>query len=230
MKVFIGRTLLFVGIVAGVGVAFIPAYYFYSQYQKSQRLLHHPEEAAKEEIQQIISQVGKLVLVPDGEQPTLATVSDKEKLQDQPFFSQAENGDRVLVYTNAKKAILYRPSINRVIGMAPLNPGDAAGTATDSGQLQRYTAAIYNGSSTPGVAGKLEKVLTRKWGQVGVVQKKNAAKTTYEKTLVVPVREHAAPMAQEMAEFLDGSVSTIPAAEVPPDADILIIIGASLPQ
>lgn len=49
------------------------------------------------------------------ETPTIATVSDITKLQGQPFFAKAQNGDKVYVYSNAKKAILYRPSENKII-------------------------------------------------------------------------------------------------------------------
>lgn len=63
----------------------------------------------------IIAQVGSLVALPAEEIPTLATVSDKSKLANQPFFEKAENGDKVLIYEVAGKAYLYRPSQNKVI-------------------------------------------------------------------------------------------------------------------
>jgi len=55
------------------------------------------------------------------EKPTIATVEDRKKLTDQIFFKNARNGDKVLMYTQSKKAILYRRSENKVIEIAYLN-------------------------------------------------------------------------------------------------------------
>ncbi|PIR80160.1 MAG: hypothetical protein COU25_01495, partial [Candidatus Levybacteria bacterium CG10_big_fil_rev_8_21_14_0_10_35_13] len=53
--------------------------------------------------------------------PTIATITDKSQLSTQPFFNNAVDGDKVLVYANAKKAILYRPSTDKIIEVAPVN-------------------------------------------------------------------------------------------------------------
>jgi hypothetical protein len=70
---------------------------------------------AQVEADALIAQVGLLIALPTDEKPTVATVTDLEKVKDQPFFKNAKNGDKVLIYTNAKKAILYRPSEKRII-------------------------------------------------------------------------------------------------------------------
>lgn len=112
-----GFLILILLILAGIAV------YFYSQYQNTKTLLQNPNQASSEETKTLLTQVGKLIELPTGESPTIATVSDKTKLLDQPFFAKAENGDKVLIYSNAKKAILYRPSINKIIEVAPVNMG-----------------------------------------------------------------------------------------------------------
>lgn len=66
-----------------------------------------------------IAAVEKLMELPN-EEPTVATISDLATLQGQPFFARAEEGDRVLFYTQAKKAILYRPTANKIIEVAAL--------------------------------------------------------------------------------------------------------------
>jgi len=71
--------------------------------------------------QAIIDNVSQLIELPADEQPTIATISDQTKLTDYTFFENAENGDKVLIYAKSSKAIIYRPSINRIINSAPIN-------------------------------------------------------------------------------------------------------------
>lgn len=99
------------------------AVYFGWQYFRRQG---NPSAKAEEEIRSVVEKVGRLIVLPQGEQPTAATVSNPERLKEQPFFKDAKVGDKVLIYTNAKKAILYRPSENKIIEVAPLNIGPAS--------------------------------------------------------------------------------------------------------
>ncbi len=87
------------------------------------RLSSNPQEAAKAAVAQVTGEVSKLVVLPTGETPTLATVNDASKLKGQTFFTSAQNGDKVLIYTQHKLAVLYRPSVDKVINIAPLNIG-----------------------------------------------------------------------------------------------------------
>jgi hypothetical protein len=86
----------------------------------------NPQEATQKQNQEIIDKVGKLMILPEGEQPTVATVTDPAVLKNQPFFAHAEIGDKVLIYTNSKKAILYSEKLNKIKEVAPVNLGDAA--------------------------------------------------------------------------------------------------------
>jgi hypothetical protein len=63
--------------------------------------------------------VAKLMLVP-AETPTVATVSDLAPLRGQAFFANAQLGDAVLMYPKAGRAILYRPTTNMLIEVAPI--------------------------------------------------------------------------------------------------------------
>lgn len=109
-------------LVLAAGAAWVA--YDYSQVRKENKRLSNPSEAAKLATTQLVEDVGKLVQLPAGETPTIATVSDASKLKNQAFFAKAENGDKVLIYTQAKRAILYRPSTNKVIEIAPINLGN----------------------------------------------------------------------------------------------------------
>lgn len=78
------------------------------------------EEAAQLEINTLIERVGKLIVLPKGEEPTVATVSDPAKLKDQVFFANAKVGDKVLIYTKARKAYLYDPEGDILLEVAPI--------------------------------------------------------------------------------------------------------------
>ncbi|MEK7124690.1 MAG: hypothetical protein AAB877_03375 [Patescibacteria group bacterium] len=108
---------LIVAVIALGGLS----YYLYSQLKSFKK---NPQQIAQQEIQSLIEKVGKLVVLPEGETPTVATVADPEKLKDQPFFANAKKGDKVLIYTNAKKAILYDPVNNKIVEIAPVNIGN----------------------------------------------------------------------------------------------------------
>ena len=107
-------------------------------YKQLDDIKKNPNKLTEDETKATIDAVGKLIVLPEGEQPTLATVSDPEKLKDQPFFAHAKVGDKVLIFTNAKKAILYNPTENKIVDVAPVNIGDnsqsqsqVSGSATD---------------------------------------------------------------------------------------------------
>jgi len=94
--------------------------YFYKQSMR----MKNPDIVAQNEAKALAEKVGKLIVLPTDEVPTIATVSDPEALKSQIFFTDAKKGDKVLIYTNAKKAVLYDPVLNKVVTIAPLNIGD----------------------------------------------------------------------------------------------------------
>lgn len=73
------------------------------------------------QIQSLVSQVSKLMLLPN-EEPSLALVSDPSKLTGQPFFKNAEKGDAVLIFVKAQKAVLYSPSKDKIVEVSQLAP------------------------------------------------------------------------------------------------------------
>lgn len=101
------------------------AIYFYNEYSALQ---HDPKKVSQEEVNKVVAQVSKLMFLPEGETPTLATVADLNKLKGQSFFAKAKIGDKVLIYANAKKAILYNPGSNKIVEVAPINTGNPTPT------------------------------------------------------------------------------------------------------
>ena len=134
----------------------------------------------------------------------------------------------------AKKAILYRPSTNVIVNVAPIID---QGTATGAGQLtsttigqgtegQHVRIALRNGTGIVGVTKKLEEELQVKVQNVLITEKDNAKRADYEKTLVIPlVSTLNTTVIQQLANELSATVSSLPVDEPKPAADILIIAG-----
>ncbi|HSW65695.1 MAG TPA: hypothetical protein VLI54_00970 [Bacillota bacterium] len=116
-------------VLLGVASVF-GALYFRSRAQLRQALHDSPNSVATE-TSALISKISVHMVLPS-EKPTIAIVEDAKKLASQSFFKHAQNGDRVLVYTKSKKAILYRPSQDKVIEVAYLNTSASTTTATDT--------------------------------------------------------------------------------------------------
>ena len=93
-------------------------------YQQLANLKNNPQKIAQEEATDLVNRLGKLIVLPEGEQPTVATVNDLGPLKSQPFFAKAKLGDKVFIFTQSKKAILYDPISNKIVEIAPLNIGN----------------------------------------------------------------------------------------------------------
>ncbi len=111
---FLGRAVPFLLGLLVILLALTSIYF----YRKS---TFDPNAASQAEVTSLVKKVGKLIVLPIDETPTVATVSDPAALKDQAFFAEAKKGDKVLIYSNAKKAVLYDPVANKVITIAPLN-------------------------------------------------------------------------------------------------------------
>lgn len=130
-----------------IALALAGGIYGYKQYddlRKENELLSDPQASAQAEVDRLKSDVAKLIDVPEDEDPTVANVVDASKLSEQAFFANAQNGDRVLIYSQAKKAILYRPSTNRVVEVAPIDIGENAPDPSASESANDKPAAGNN--------------------------------------------------------------------------------------
>src|SRR5450759_35049 len=105
---------VFILVIVILLLAAIPSVYFYTQYAAMKKQVA-AAKPAPEDPKALIARVAKHILLPTGEDPTVMTVTDKEKLSGQLFFANAKNGDKVLVYEKAKKAFLYDPVADMVI-------------------------------------------------------------------------------------------------------------------
>ena len=139
------------GIILIGGLLFFAGYY-YLQYKK---MLASQNVSVQSEIKTLTDKIGKFVDLPTNEEPTMAEVKDTEKLKGQLFFANAQNGDKVLIYSQNRKAILYRPATNKVIEVTSLaektdnQDTTPASTPNDSAPADNAQTAPASQDSAP---------------------------------------------------------------------------------
>ena len=112
--------VLFLASAAGLGFT----YYKYNTAKKALAKISSTEgqkAMAKKEIDDLLAKVKRHMVLPQGEDPVVATVTDKDALaKEQPFYKDANNGDRVIAYMVARKAIIYDPIHDVVVNAGPI--------------------------------------------------------------------------------------------------------------
>ncbi len=116
-KIFI----LIVGLVAlGLGIAVT---LYYNHIKQELRLIATPagqEAAAKEEVQETLAELKKLVVVPD-EDPVVATIRNVEELQkESAFYKGASNGDKLILFSQSQRAYIYSRSQHKLVNAGSL--------------------------------------------------------------------------------------------------------------
>jgi len=87
------------------------------------------QEMAKLEVQALLDKIGKLIVLPAGEEPTVATITDADALKkEQQFYQDASNGDKVVIYVQAKKAVIYNEAKNILVNVGPIFVNEQAST------------------------------------------------------------------------------------------------------
>lgn len=189
--------------------------------------LHHikndiSQNLPQEEINRIVAEVGKLIKLPTNEQPTLGTVIDVTKLKDQPFFQKSKNGDKMLIYPNAHKIILYDPVAKQIIDVAPINIGSSS---AQQAPIQAKIS-LRNGTGAQGLASKIESIIKKSYPDADIVNRDNASRDSYDKTLVVALKDSAKEAATTLAKTLNATVDNLPLGETNlAGLDIIVIIG-----
>jgi hypothetical protein len=92
-------------------------YNIYLVYLQSQNKEVSPEAFLKK----VKGDIEIVYELPTDEEPSFAILSDVTQLQTQKFFTNAQNGDVLLIYTKNNKALIWRPQEKRLIEVASLN-------------------------------------------------------------------------------------------------------------
>lgn len=216
---YLNNKFLIPAVVAVVVIALGAAGFLYFK-SRTTSTSNNPQNA-QEEVKKLVLEVGKLIDLPTDETPTVATVKDISKLKNQPFFQKAKNGNKVLIYGNAKKVILYDPILKKILDVAPINIGSSAA------QPAQVKIGLRNGTTTIGLTNKVELEIKKVQPQINITTQENASKVNYEKTTIVIFNNSYQDLANSLTTILKGaSVGELPQGEEKPkDVDILIILG-----
>lgn len=207
--------VIFLGLTAAAG-------YLWWQYKKSTPSAQTALVA--DEVSIIVEKIKNQVDLPQ-ENPVLAIITDPTT--DQSLFSDALPGDKVLIYIQAKKAILYRPSSDQVVETISLLSSKTAETGTGVANPEKIETKVkvdvLNGTEIKGLAKETADKLS---GMENVeVAKTGNAQGVYTKILVVDISGKNVIAAKLIAQKLGGETGVLPAGESKGIADILVIAG-----
>jgi|GEM_PF-1224452 len=107
------QTLFAVIVLAILAVG---VYYAYTWYTSPENMLVREEKRNKE----IVLDLRKIILLPS-EEPAIYDIEDPILLmQSQPFFAGSQEGDKLLIFAQIAKAIVYSPDRNIIVNIGPI--------------------------------------------------------------------------------------------------------------
>lgn len=225
------------GVVLLLIIASLIGYFFFTK-ANSSTVTVNPDEVSS-----LLEEISHIYDLPTGETPTVATITDVDKLKDQPFFEKAKNGDKVIIYNQAKKAILYDPTSRKILEIAPLSGslGLESQTSTQSGKTNpmpestpapasksEITAkiALRNGAGKRGLAASQEELLKKTYPDINVIAKDNVDGENISKTIVVVLNDKFKSDGDKLKEFFKVTIVDLPKGESKVEgADIMVILG-----
>ncbi len=102
----------------------------YKEYQKIannkedlKKFKEYKDRKAKlSENDKLIAEVAKLITLPKNEKPFIGTYDSKTALKNNPFFKDAKDGDKYLIFSESGKAYIYRSNKNekKLVNVGPI--------------------------------------------------------------------------------------------------------------
>lgn len=181
-------------------------------------IFHHKSSSGLQQVNQVTAEVGKLIILPNNETPTLATVTDKSKLQSNSILAKADNGDKLLIYLKNQEVILYRPSAHKIVAVGPVITGSSSSPYVTS------SFEILNGSGNDANTQKMVGSVLSSFPNAQIVDKEDAPRT-FPNTIIIASSSSGGPLAETIADALHIKTGQLPLGINPVSADFLIIIG-----
>lgn len=188
------------------------------------------EDINQKETDELLKKVGKLILLPEDEQMTISTIQDIDKLsEEQQFFERAQNGDKVIIYSD--RAIVYSPERNILVNVGPVyaQENDSQGENEDLGinqinttpKKEVTTLEIRNGSEIAELATELNDELSDK--NYKVIKINNASRKNYNGDVLINLSGKDINKLEK--ELGMQAINSLPEGEAQSAADAVIILG-----
>lgn len=165
------------------------------------------------------TEVGKLMILPKDEQPTLATVEDKTKLTDKFLVANAENGDRVLIYTKKQLVIIYRPSVNKIVAVGSVTVDPALAEAKGA------TLTVLDSTNNPAKEQKIINEVRAAYPDIKVTDGGKSNKQNFTYTIVIDNTDQKDNLLLSLVDLVSGKRGIQPPSENKASTDFLIIVG-----
>jgi hypothetical protein len=103
----------------------ILGFWFFSQKQSTTPTVEvgtgEDAQLTEEQIADLITAVKRHIVLPEDEEPLVATIINVDELiAEQPFYQGASNGDILMIYGSVAKALIYNPRADRLVNVGPV--------------------------------------------------------------------------------------------------------------
>jgi hypothetical protein len=187
--------LITLNVLIIVGLGFTSTFYFIKYRNEKNNNL-----STEQRIEKYEKEISKSYTLPSGDKATLADVKSADELKkdeaNKDFFKDVANGDILLIYTNSKLGILYRPTTKKIIKTGPL------------AFKQQLTAFIVGAKADrEAVIATLKKAFAN---DISTATEADAKTPITGTTIVVDVTGKNSDLAKRLATELKGVVGNAP--------------------
>lgn len=173
----------------------------------------------QKELAQVKSKVGKLMLLPSDEEPTLAQVKDRRQLKDPYLVEKAVDGDQILIYTKNGIVIIYRPSLNKIAAVGSVFADPALPEA------QGTSLTVLNGSNNDAKTLKIIEEVKTAYPGLKVTNGGNTSRHDFPNTIVIDNTNQKDNLVDALVDVIKGKRGVVPLGESKSETDLMIIVG-----
>jgi hypothetical protein len=173
-----------------------------------------------------VAKVRRHIVLPENETPIMATIEKADELaKTQPFYAGAVNGDKVLIYQQAAKAIIYNLAKDVLVNVGPVfmdkTSGNDTGIGETTGATQKISVEFRNGTEIAGLARTRSEELDQ---NLYTIEKISEAKEkNYTETAIINLKN--VDVSALETKFGVKALTVLPAGETASTADVVVIVG-----